>query len=98
MQPTPTIPTTQPKPKGFDPGLQCLTAVFVFTLIVRVTLTFVNRAHSIPLIKLALTGVMVGLTAIFVTSFIVWSRRNESQRPPRRWAVITAMVWVSLQL
>ncbi len=98
MQPPPTIPTPERKPQGFDSGLKCLTAVFVFTIVVRIVLTFVNRTHSIPLIKLALAGVLVGLSAILLTSYIVWSRRHESQHPPRRWAIMVAMVWVSLQV
>jgi len=97
MPPPPPIPATERKPRGFDSGLRCLTAVFVFTVVVRVMLTFVTSTHSVPLIKLALAGVLVGQTALLLT-YIVWSRRHASPCPPRRWAIIIAMIWVSLQL
>ena len=47
---------------------------------------------------MALAVVFIGLAALFVTCYIVWSRRNERQYPPRCWAVVVALVWVSLQI
>jgi hypothetical protein len=89
---------SQRKPSGFDPGLQCLTGVFLFTVAVRVLLTVVNRAGSRELLIPALAVVFMGLVALVVVSAVVLSRRSTSPRPARRWAVIVAMIWASLQL
>ncbi len=96
---TPTI-TEQipPKPSGFDPGLKCLTAVFLFTVIVRVGLTLANKTGSRAVVGGALVAVFFGLIALVVLSSIVWSRRATSPRPARRWALVVAIVWASLQI
>lgn len=78
--------------------MQCLTAVLAFTLAVKFGLRAILATHSSILVKVALAIVFVGTGALVVISAIVWARRNISARPPRRWAVIIAMVWASLQL
>src|SRR5438552_7789502 len=94
----PLTDTLERKPQGFDSGLKCLTAVALFTIAVKILLRLVNYTHSRALISLALAVVFIGLAALFVTCYIVWSRRNERQYPPRCWAVVVALVWVSLQI
>jgi phosphoglycerol transferase MdoB-like AlkP superfamily enzyme len=47
---------------------------------------------------IAFAGVFIGLMVLVVTSAIVWSRRATSPKPARRWAVVIALVWASLQL
>jgi len=94
MQPPPTITTAERKPHGFDSGLKCLTAVYLYTVVVRVVLNFIMDTQSIPIIQVALAGVLVGLTVLLLMTYIVWSRRHESPHPPRRWATMIAMAWV----
>jgi ABC-type transport system involved in cytochrome c biogenesis permease subunit len=47
---------------------------------------------------IALAGVFIGLIGLVVISAVVWSRRATSPRPGRRWALVVALVWASLQL
>ena len=86
------------KPRGFDPGLRCLVAVFAFTVGVRVLLTLGNRTRIPELVMVALFGVLVGLVILIVVSAVSWFRHRDSERPPRRWAIIVAIIWASLQL
>jgi hypothetical protein len=98
MENPPVIESAPRKPSGFDPGLRCLAAVALFTIVVRVALTFVTQARSREPLIVALAGVFIGLVTLIVISAIVWSRRSVSPRPARRWAVVIAVVWASLQL
>jgi hypothetical protein len=98
MNTPPITEPIQPKPSGFDPGLKCLTAVFLFTVIVRVGLSFANKTGIRAVVGVALVAVFFGLIALVVTSCIVWSRRATSPRPARRWALVIAIVWASLQI
>ena len=90
MDTTPVTEPVQPKPSGFDAGLKCLTAVFLFTVIVRVGLTLANKTGSRTLVGAALVIVFFGLIALVVALCIIWSRRATSPRPARRWALVVA--------
>jgi hypothetical protein len=92
------IQSRSPEPKGFDSGLQCLAAVFAFTLAVRFGIGSLIAMQSPTLLKVGLAVVFIGLGVLIVVSTIVWGRRHISARPPRRWAVLIAMIWASLQL
>jgi len=98
MNSSPITKPSPPKPSGFDPGLQCLAAVFVFTVAVRLILSRMILTRSREILIVGLGGVFVGLIVLIVISAIVWSRRATSPRPGRRWALIVALVWESLQL
>ena len=98
MNTPPIVEHTPRKPSGFDPGLKCLAAVFIFTVVVRVVLTLANKTGSGELVGIALIVVFFGLIALIVTSCIVWSRRATSPRPARRWALAIAVAWASLHI
>jgi hypothetical protein len=93
-----TPQNTTPKPSGYDSGLKCLTAVFIFTVVVRVALPLANKTGSRAIIGTALIAAFFGLIALVVASCIVWARRATSPRPARRWALVVAIVWASLQI
>lgn len=92
------VENTSRKPSGFDPGLKCLAAVLLFTVVVRVALTLAVKSGSREVTVVLMLGVFFGLVALIVTSCIVWTRRATSPRPSRRWALSIAIVWASLQL
>ncbi|KAF0178157.1 MAG: hypothetical protein FD161_2094 [Limisphaerales bacterium] len=91
----PPIPHVPRKPHGFDPGLRCLLAVFVFWLAVRF---YLPRANT-P--SLALEAMMFSLSALFgliTISLVVWYRCRDTENPARGWAIGVAVVWASGQL
>lgn len=98
MNTPPIVEHTPRKSSGFDSGLRCLAAVFIFTVVVRVVLTLANKSGSREVVGVALIGAFFGLVALIVTSCVVWSRRATSPRPARRWALAIAVVWASLQI
>ena len=98
MNTPPISEHTPQKPSGFDPGLKCLAGVFLFTVLVRVVLTLANKSGSREVVGVALIVVFFGLVALIATSCVVWSHRATSPRPARRWALVVAVVWASLQL
>jgi len=98
MNTPPIVEHTPRKPSGFDPGLKCLAAVFIFTVVVRVLLTLANKTGSREIVGIGLIGAFFGLIALIVTSCVVWSRRATSPRPARRWALMIAITWAFLQL
>ena len=93
-----TPPDSPQKPSGYDSGLKCLTAVFIFTVAVSVILPLANKSGSRAIIGTALIAAFFGLIALVVASCIVWSRRATSPRPARRWALVVAIVWASIQI
>jgi hypothetical protein len=98
MNTPPIVEHTPRKPSGFDPGLKCLAAVFIFVVVVRVLLTLANKTGSREIVGIGLIGAFFGLIALIVTSCVVWSRRATSPRPARRWALMIAITWAFLQL
>ena len=98
MNTPPIVEHTPRKPSGFDPGLKCLAAVFIFVVVVRVLLTLANKTGSREIVGIGLIGGFFGLIALIVTSCVVWSRRATSPRPARRWALMIAITWAFLQL
>jgi hypothetical protein len=83
------------KPKGFDPGLQCLAGVFAWTMVVKFFLSAAAHTHNRAWILLALLGDFIGVAILFLISMIVWLRRKDATHPPRSWAVLLAVVWAS---
>ncbi len=98
MNTPPIVEHTPRKPSGFDPGLKCLAAVFIFVVVVRVLLTLANKTGSREIVGIGLIGAFFGLIGLIVTSCVVWSRRATSPRPARRWALMIAITWAFLQL
>jgi len=98
MNTPPIVEHTPRKPSGFDQGLKCLAAVFIFVVVVRVLLTLANKTGSREIVGIGLIGAFFGLIALIVTSCVVWSRRATSPRPARRWALMIAITWAFLQL
>ena len=67
MNTPPIVEHTPRKPSGFDPGLKCLAAVFIFVVVVRVLLTLANKTGSREIVGIGLIGAFFGLIALIVT-------------------------------
>jgi hypothetical protein len=98
MKSSPFGDPVPPKQSGFDPGLKCIAAVFLFTAIARVALSLANKTGSRTIADVAFIGVFFGLIALIAASCVVWSRRATSPRPARRWALMVAVGWASIQI
>ena len=94
-----TTKSSDRTPSGFDPGLQCLALVFAWTLIIRYLLPIASHAHNRMWIMLAMTTDFIVLLLIFLFSMIIWLRRDDAAiRPPRKWMLLLALLWVSAQI
>jgi hypothetical protein len=96
--PSPLIESLENKPGGFDLGLCCLAGVTAWTIAVRIFLPAATHTHNHALLTLAVAADFIGLTILFLSSLIVWLRRNHLRTPPRRWALVFALCWVSGQM
>jgi hypothetical protein len=86
------------KPHGFDPGLQALAGVLIWTLATKLFLRTAIRSHNPFLVFGAMTSDVGGMAIFFVFSLVIWVRHKRTASAPRTWAVLIAIIWSAASL
>lgn len=95
---SPLIKSYDKRPPGLDFGLLCLAGVTLWTMAVKIFLPAASHTHDKAVILVAMLSDFIGLLILFIASVIVWIRSNKLSHPPRRWALLLALVWTTGQI